>query len=189
MRADIQKGALFPDFELPDQAGTRRRLSELQGADPMILLLARGGYCPKDHRQHLNLVDFYPEIMVAYTQIVTISTDNIAETNEFRTGLGAQWTFLSDRGRKVQQTLEIQEYTDPRHDPMIPHTFVLEPGLKIFKIYNGYWYWGRPTVTELHQDLREVTRGIRPDWDLSAPGLREAWERRERGRFFPYRES
>ncbi len=27
---------------------------------------------------------------------------------------------------------------------MIPHKFVLEPGLKIFKTYNGYRYWGRP---------------------------------------------
>jgi hypothetical protein len=25
---------------------------------------------------------------------------------------------------------------------MIPHTFVLEPGLRIFSIYNGYWYLG-----------------------------------------------
>ena len=24
--------------------------------------------------------------------------------------------------------------------------------------------------------LREVTRETRPDWDLSAPGLREAWD-------------
>ena len=39
---------------------------------------------------------------------------------------------------------------------MIPHTFVLEPGLKIFKIYNGYWYWGRLIMAELHVDLRGV---------------------------------
>ncbi len=24
-------------------------------------------------------------------------------------------------------------------NPMIPHTFALEPGLRIFSIYNGYW--------------------------------------------------
>jgi hypothetical protein len=41
---------------------------------------------------------------------------------------------------------------------MIPHTFVPAPALKIWAIYNGYWYWGRPTVTELHRDLREVMR-------------------------------
>jgi hypothetical protein len=43
MRADIVPGACFPDYELLDHAGTRRRLSELQGdRDPMILVLTRG---------------------------------------------------------------------------------------------------------------------------------------------------
>jgi hypothetical protein len=36
------------------------------------------------------------------------------------------------------------KYTDPHTDPMIRYTFVLKPELKIYKIYNGYWYWGRP---------------------------------------------
>ena len=44
MRADIVPGAVLPDYELPDQSGQRRRLSELQGGDPMILVLARGHY-------------------------------------------------------------------------------------------------------------------------------------------------
>ena len=59
---------------------------------------------------------------------------------------------------------------------MIPHTLVLGPGLVIYSIYNGYWFWGRPSIEDLRQDLRAVTREIRPDWDLSAPGLREAWD-------------
>ena len=122
---------------------------------------------------------------MAYTEIVTISVDNILETNEFRSSIGAPWTFLSDPGRKVQKDLDIQEYTDPHHDPMIPYTFVLEPGLVISKIYNGYWFWGRPSTTELWQDLREVTRKVRPDWDLAAPGLRENWEG-DRTKIFPY---
>ncbi len=29
---------------------------------------------------------------------------------------------------------------DLQHDPMVPHTFVLEPGLVIHSIYTGYWY-------------------------------------------------
>jgi len=41
MRADIVPGAVFPDYELTDHAGHRRKLSELQGPDPMILVLSR----------------------------------------------------------------------------------------------------------------------------------------------------
>jgi peroxiredoxin len=186
MRKDIQPGAIFPDYELTDHRGQRRRLSELQGPDPMILVLSRGHYCPKDQRQHRNLVELYPELVVGYARIVTISTSNLIETNEWRTGLGARWTFLSDPARKVQKDLDIQEYTDPDHDPMVPYTLVLEPGLKVFKVYMGYWYWGRPSNEELRADLREVTRRVRPDWDLSSPELRAAWGRGEKDRFWPY---
>jgi peroxiredoxin len=176
VRPDIVPGAAFPDYELADHTGTPRRLSKLQGDDPMILTLARGHYCPKEHQQHLQLAAFYPQINVAYTQIATIATDDRHTIQEFRNSVGAQWPFLSDPDRVVQRDLEIREYTDPEHDPMIPHTLVLEPGLVIHTIYNGYWYWGRPSVEDLRRDLREVTRKVRPDWDLSAPGLREAWE-------------
>ena len=48
MRADIVAGAIFPDYELTDHTGKRRKLSDLQGPDPLILVLSRGGYCPKD---------------------------------------------------------------------------------------------------------------------------------------------
>jgi peroxiredoxin len=183
MRADIAPGGTFPDYELTDHTKVRRRLSELQGSDPMILLLARGNFCPKDHQQHLELAANYPKIAVAYTRIVTISTDPIFETNEFRASTGAGWTFLSDAGRKVQKDLDIQEYTDPHHDPMIPHTLVLKPGLVIHSVYNGYWFWGRPSFYDLWGDLREVTRAVRPDWDLGAPGLGDAWQAGDLSRF------
>jgi len=184
MRADIAAGGTFPDYELTDHAKMRRRLSDLQGGDPMILVLARGHYCPKDQQQHRQLAAFQPEVAVAYTRMVTISTDNIAVTREFRASVGANWTFLSDAGRKIQKDLDIKEYTDPYHDPMVPHTMVLKPGLVIYSLYNGYWYWGRPSTEELRRDLRAVTREIRPDWDLAAPGLHQAWDAGDRSSFF-----
>jgi peroxiredoxin len=186
MRSDIAPGGTFPDYELPDHTKAPRRLSELQGEDPLILTLARGLYCPKEHQQHRELADFYPRIAVAYTQIATISTDEDHESKELRAAVGAQWPFLSDPGRIVQKDLDIQEYTDPENDPMIPHTFVLKPGLVIHSIYNGYWFWGRPSVVDLWHDLRAASREIRPDWDLSAPGLRAAWDAGERSTFHGY---
>ena len=186
MRPEIVPGAILPDYELSDHTGRRRKLSEIQGDDPMILVLSRGHFCPKDRRQMRNLVDLYPEIMVAYTKVATISTDNLLEANEMRDALGAAWPFLSDPGRVVQKDLDIAEYTDPHHNPMIPYTFVLEPGLRIFSVYNGYWYWGRPSNEDLRRDLRDVTRRIRPDWDLGAAGLRDAWLQGERDQFSPY---
>jgi peroxiredoxin len=75
MRYDLVPGNVFPDYQLTHQTCTQRRLSELQGDDPLILTLARGHYCPKEHQQHLDLAAFYPNIAVAGTQIATISTE------------------------------------------------------------------------------------------------------------------
>jgi len=186
MRADIIPGAIFPNYELSDHTAARRKLSELQGQHPMVLVLSRGGFCPKDRRQSELLVQLHREMEVGYSRLVTISTDNIAETNEYRTGVGAHWTFLSDAGRRVQKDLDIAEYTDPAHNPMIPHTIVLEPGLVVFKIYNGYWFWGRPTLEDLRQDLRAITKKCRPDWDITDAEHRAAWQRGEKDRFYPY---
>lgn len=187
MRADIVPGAIFPDYELPDHTGTKRKLSALQGQDPMVLMLARGGYCPNEHLQHTRLVEMEREIRAGYCRLVTISTDSVLQSLEWRTRLDARWPFLSDEERLVQRDLDIVEYTDPHHNAMIPHTVVLEPGLRIYKIYNGYWPFGRPSNEELRQDLRALSMRYRPDWDLATPGLREAWERGDKSRFWPYR--
>jgi hypothetical protein len=61
MRPDIAPGGTFRDYELRDHTSVPRRLSELQGDDPMILTLTRcGHYCPKEDRQHLELAALYP---------------------------------------------------------------------------------------------------------------------------------
>ena len=189
MRPDIVPGAKFPDYELSDHTGKHRKLSELQGNDPMILMLSRGGFCPKDRRQSELLLQLHREMEVGYCQLVTLSTDNLLLTEEHRTGVGAHWTFLSDPGRIVQKDLDIAEYTDTEHNPMIPHTVVLEPGLIVFKIYMGYWFFGRPTTEELRQDLRAVTKKCRPDWDITSAEMRASWQRGDRSSFWPYGKS
>jgi peroxiredoxin len=189
MRADIVPGAIFPDYELSDHTAKRRKLSELQGPHPMVLVLSRGGFCPKDRRQAHGLIELHLEMDVGYCRLVTISTDNLAELNEDRAGIGAHWTFLSDPGRIIQKDLDIVEYTDPVHNPMIPHTIVLEPGLVVFKIYNGYWFFGRPTLEELRQDLRVVSKKCRPDWDITDAEHKAAWSRGEKNLFYPYGKS
>ena len=37
MRSDIRPGGTFPDYALPDHTNTVRKLSELQGDDPLVL--------------------------------------------------------------------------------------------------------------------------------------------------------
>jgi hypothetical protein len=92
MRADITVGSAFPDYELPDHTGTLRRLSELQGEDPMIIVLAREAYSAKDQRQQQGLAELWREMKpgVGCCQLVTITTSDPQETFNYRSGVGAE---------------------------------------------------------------------------------------------------
>jgi hypothetical protein len=69
---------------------------------------------------------------------------------------------------------------------MIPHVIVLEFGLVIHKIYNGYWFFGRPTSEDLRQNLRAVSKKCRPDWDITTLELKAAWQQGRKALFYPY---
>lgn len=189
MRSDIKPGATFPDFTLPDHTKAMRKLSDIQGDQLMIVFLTRGFFCPKDRQQMLELVRFHPQLVVGYTQVVTITTDDWHTTNNYRQQTSAHWPFLYDEKRVVQKDLDIKEYTDTTHDVMIPHTIVLGRDLKVFKVYNGYYYWGRPSTAELHADLRTIARDTYSDWDITTPELREKWKKGDKSDFYPYGEN
>jgi peroxiredoxin len=156
---------VLADLELPDHAGRTRRLSELVGGDPTIVQFYRGWWCPKEQAFFRRLVELQDEAEVAYSGIVSISVDPAATAAAFRAGLGARWTFLSDSERTWLDRLELRETTDTLNNPYLPTVFVVDPDLRIHSRYDGYWFWGRPTAEELRQDLRAVTRAIRPDWE------------------------
>jgi peroxiredoxin len=176
MSKRLVPGAVLPDFELPDQDGTKRRLSELQGDDPMILLLGRGEHCPRERQHQLELRKFHGWCAVAYTKLVTILPNDLHDVNKLRISTGACWPFLSDGELVVQRTLEIDEYTDRHHQATVPHTLVLAPGLVIDKVYVGYWFWGRPSPYQLWEDLQDLLRRSKADFDPATPEARAAWQ-------------
>ena len=176
MRADLVPGATFPDFSLPDHTGTVRRLSELQGDDPMILLLGRGEHCPRERQHQRELLRFHEWCAVAFTKLVTVLPNNLHDVNRLRISTGAYWSFLADADLELQHALQIEEYTDPHYDATVPHTLDLAPGLRIDKVYVGYWFWGRPSPYQLWADLQDLLRRTRADFDPTLPEARAAWQ-------------
>jgi peroxiredoxin len=166
--AELSPGQTFPDLELPDHNGVTRQLSELAEGDPLVVNFFRGWWCPKEQQFFRGLVQLQSEAEVAYSRLVSISIDDPVALSAFRAGLDARWTFLSDAERRYVDALALRETTDSLHRPYLPVTFTLRPDLTIHTVYNGYWYWGRPTIEELRQDLRAITRDVRPDWEVPA---------------------
>jgi peroxiredoxin len=163
---DLERGAQFPDLDLPDHTGRPRTLSEVAGGDPVALFTSRGWWCPKEQRYMRELCRLQDEFEVAYARMIVVSVDSPEVQSAFRAGLGARFTFLSDAGRGWLDRLGLREATDTVHDPYRPTAFTLFPDLTVHRAYNGYWYWGRATMEELRRDMREITRRIRPDWEI-----------------------
>ena len=165
----LSVGEQLPDFELLDHAGNRRRLSDLVGGDPTVVQFYRGWWCPKEQAFFRRLLALQDDAEVAYSRILSVSVDPPQVSAAFRAGLGARWTFLSDPDRELQTQLRLWETTDRLHDPYVPAVVVIDPDLRIYASYNGYWYWGRPTYEELVRNLREISRALRADWEAPTP--------------------
>ncbi len=169
MTTNLQVGDRFPDFELPNHENEPTRLEQftqpslmdkyLQFTDgyPLILVFYRGFFCPRDRQQLPQLVQFQGELAVNYGKILTLGVDPPIVQAAFRAGLGAQWPFLSDEKREVIKQINILDQTEGEYAFRAqPYTFVLRPDKTIYKIYNGWFFVGRPTIEELRQDLRAI---------------------------------
>ncbi len=165
----LQVNDQMPDFQLPDQNGRLRQLSAFTQSSeldrhlgfaqgyPMILMFYRGFFCPRDQQQMRQLVILQDELEVSYCKLVSVAVQPPMVQAAFRAGLGARWTFLADTERRVIRQIGILDETEGEYaDVARPFTFVLNPDLTIHKIYDGWYFVGRPTSAELRQDLREA---------------------------------
>jgi peroxiredoxin len=177
MSKNLDLGTTIPDFKLPDENGEMHTLSELQGDNYLVLHLGRGEHCPRERRHHIELLRFHEWCQLAFADLVTILPNSQHDVYRVKIGTGAHWTFLADEDQEVQQHFDINEYTDSHHDyACVPHTLILSPGLRIEKVYVGYWFWGRPSPERLWLDLEEIFARDKEDFDPTAPEARAAWE-------------
>ena len=85
----------------------------------------------------------------------------------FKAGLGARFSFLSDQDLALTDELGIRETTDRRHGPLpVPFTFALLPDLVIDRLWNGWYFVGRPTPEELRLAVRQLISKSVEDFDF-----------------------
>lgn len=169
MTTNLQPGERFVDVELLSHENKLVKLSDFTQPSlmdyhtgftdgyPLIVVFYRGFFCPRDRQQLSQLVEFQNELAINYGKLVTISVDPPIVQAAFRAGLGAQWSFLSDEKREFITKINILDSTEGEYAYRAqPYTFILNPNLTIYKIYNGWFFVGRPTVEELRHDLRAI---------------------------------
>jgi peroxiredoxin/cold shock CspA family protein len=183
---NLSAGDTFPDFMLPDHNGSPKTLSGYTGPGqldekmgfldgyPILLIFSRGFFCPRDQEQMRQLVNFQNELRVNYCKLVVVNTDPPMVSAAFRAGLGARFPFLSDEHRTVIKQIGILDETEGEYACRSrPFTFVLRPDLTVFRIYDGWFFVGRPTIEELRHDLRAIMEGS-PNYSYEAFDTPEA---------------
>lgn len=125
--------------------------------------------------------DLQSELVVNYCKMLVVTVDGPEITKPFQADLGATYPFVSDVERELVRELDIMDHTDSKHPELpIPYTFVLDRNREIYKIYDGWWFVGRPTVEELRMDLRALMER-RNDysydraWDVSEAAREDAF--------------
>lgn len=180
MTTMLQVGDRFPNMTLPNHQKELTPLAQLTqpalmdqklgfwAGYPLIVVFYRGFFCPRDRQQFRQLVEFQAELAVNYGKLVAVSVDPPLVQAAFRAGLGAQWQFLADEQREVIKQINILDETEGEYAYRAqPYTFVLRPDLTIHKIYNGWFFVGRPTLEELRLDLRTLME-MRSDYRYEA---------------------
>jgi peroxiredoxin len=101
----LKTGDTMPDFELPNQHGERRRLSDYLGKSPVVLNIYRGGWCPYCNMEMKALHDALPEIESRGARLVGMAPETPDKAMSTAERHGIAIDILSDAGNKVAEQL------------------------------------------------------------------------------------
>jgi thioredoxin-dependent peroxiredoxin len=92
----VQAGDLVEDFELPDEHGTPRRLSDLLAAGPVVLFFYPAAMTYGCTKESCHFRDLRGEIEAAGGHPVGISADPVEKQRQFADRHGFGFPLLSD---------------------------------------------------------------------------------------------
>jgi peroxiredoxin len=101
----LKAGDTMPDFELPNQHGERRRLSDYLAKSPVVLNIYRGGWCPYCNMETKALHDVLPEIESRGARLVGMAPETPDKAMSTAERHGIAIDILSDAGNKVAEKM------------------------------------------------------------------------------------
>ena len=165
----LSVGDVFPDFKLPDHGRRQRRLSAytkpspldlrlcFDDGHPLILVFGRGFFCPRDQEQMRGPRPVPVGARGQLLQARQRNADSPMVGAAFRPGSGRSGLSSRTRSERSWTSLGILDETEGEYAGVSrPYTFVSGRISPSTKIYDGWFFVGRPTLEELRHDLREM---------------------------------
>jgi peroxiredoxin len=101
----LRAGDVMPDFELSNQHGEPRRLSDYLAEAPLVLNIYRGGWCPYCNMEMKALHDVLPQIEAAGARLVGLAPESPDRAQATAERAGINIDILSDAGNRVAERL------------------------------------------------------------------------------------
>ena len=104
----LQPGDKAPDFELPDQDGTQRKLSDLLVNGPVVLFFYPAAMTAGCTKESCHFRDLSAEFTAAGAQVVGISADKVEKQAAFANKHSFGYPLLSDTDRSVAEAFGVK---------------------------------------------------------------------------------
>ena len=104
----MQVGDQVPDFELPDETGTPRKLGDLLQGGPVVLFFYPAAMTPGCTKESCHFRDLAAEFTVAGAQPVGISHDQVDKQKRFSDKYSFPFPLLSDPDGTVATTFGVK---------------------------------------------------------------------------------
>ncbi|WP_405432706.1 peroxiredoxin [Micromonospora sp. NBC_00617] len=135
--AGVGVGDVVQDFELPDETGTPRRLSEFLATGPVVLFFYPAAMTRGCTAESCHFRDLGAEFTALGASRVGISRDPVAKQAEFSTLHGFDYPLLSDSDGTVAQAFGVK-----RRVPLGPlstkrMTFVIGADRRVIEVIHS----------------------------------------------------
>jgi peroxiredoxin Q/BCP len=130
----ISTGETIDDFELPDETGTPRKLSEFTAQGPVVLFFYPAALSRGCTMESCHFRDLAGEFSKAGASVVGISRDSVSKQKQFADKNSFGYPLLSDPDGRVAQLLGVR-----RALPLGPlstrrMTFVIGPDRRVLEV-------------------------------------------------------
>jgi peroxiredoxin Q/BCP len=131
----MHKGDVVPDFELPDQTGTPRKLSDFLAHGPVVLFFYPAAMTYGCTKESCHFRDLEAEYAAVGAQRVGISADSVDKQKQFDEKESLGYPLLSDADRTVAIQLGAK-----RSSSFLPNkrvTYVIDTDRKLLEVIHS----------------------------------------------------
>ena len=131
----MKRGDTAPDFELPDETGTKRKLSELLADGPVVLFFYPAAMTYGCTKESCHFRDLKSEFEAVDAHRVGISADSVDKQHKFSEKHSFDFPLLSDEDRTVAEAFGVRRGFGPMPNKRM--TFVIDTDRRILDVISS----------------------------------------------------